>query len=302
MGRINALGAPAPDRAKDQAHRSPDAVELTVDQAWFLADTLGAGTFPWVLAITVPFRDEAQRAGFNAQRVQELTRAGVLRADGTVDPAVAEWIRTVCRPDRWLELRYVSTGSENPDLMRGIVARRQSQTCTQTVVSLRNAHLITFTVVDADDPSALVPSVVAGLRWRAPARFPEFTLPTEVGAKADEQLRSGASLADVMGYLGVPPAAQSVVESAFIGNRNYVEVVAGQRNNATQQTSEVGISVVDTSAGRILVSPRRADDATWLSTFAPGTPFAIAVAVEQLMATLPSGHWFPDARLTRDFN
>lgn len=302
MGRINALGAHAPDRAMDQANRSPDAVELTVDQAWFLADTLSAGTFPWVLAITVPFRDEAQRAGFNAQRVQELTRAGILGPDGTVDPAVAGWIRTVCRPDRWLELRYVAAGSENPDVMRGIIARKQSQGRAQTVVSLRNAHLITFTVVDADDSSALVPSVVAGLRWRAPARFPEFTLPTNVGAKADEQLRSGASLADVMGYLGVPPAAQNVVESAFVGNRNYVEVVAGQRDSTTQQTSEVGISVVDTSAGRILVSPHRAGDGTWLSTFAPGAPFAIAVAVEQLMATLPNGHWFPDGRVTRDFD
>ncbi|EUA71719.1 espG family protein [Mycobacteroides abscessus subsp. bolletii 1513] len=177
MGRINALGAHAPDRAMDQANRSPDAVELTVDQAWFLADTLSAGTFPWVLAITVPFRDEAQRAGFNAQRVQELTRAGVLGPDGTVDPAVAGWIRTVCRPDRWLELRYVAAGSENPDVMRGIIARKQSQGRAQTVVSLRNAHLITFTVVDADDSSALVPSVVAGLRWRAPARFPSSPCP-----------------------------------------------------------------------------------------------------------------------------
>lgn len=98
------------------------------------------------------------------------------------------------------------------------------------------------------------------------------------------------------------PAAQNVVESAFVGNRNYVEVVAGQRDSTTQQTSEVGISVVDTSAGRILVSPHRAGDGTWLSTFAPGAPFAIAVAVEQLMATLPNGHWFPDARVTRDFD
>lgn len=68
----------------------------------------------------------------------------------------------------------------------------------------------------------------------------------------------------------VSPAAQNVVESAFVGNRNYVEVVAGQRDSTTQQTSEVGISVVDTSAGRILVSPHRAGDGTWLSTFAPG--------------------------------
>ena len=39
----------------------PNAVELTVDHAWFIAETIGAGSFPWVLAITTPYRDAAQR-------------------------------------------------------------------------------------------------------------------------------------------------------------------------------------------------------------------------------------------------
>ena len=33
----------------------------------------------------------------------------------------------------------------------------------------------------------------------------------------------------------------------------------------------------------------------------PGTPFAIAIAVEQLTAELPDGQWFPGNRLSRDF-
>ena len=40
----------------------PNAVELTVEQAWFIAETIGAGTFPWVLAITMPYTDAGERA------------------------------------------------------------------------------------------------------------------------------------------------------------------------------------------------------------------------------------------------
>lgn len=93
-----------------------------------------------------------------------------------------------------------------------------------------------------------------------------------------------------------------MVESVFNGPRNYVEVVAGARDQDGQSaTTEVGLSIVDTTGGRILVSPSRAYDGEWVSTFSPGTPYAIAVAIDQLTAGLPDGQWFPDVRLSRDF-
>ena len=52
----------------------------------------------------------------------------------------------------------------------------------------------------------------------------------------------------------------------------------------------------------MLVSPSRAFDGEWISTFSPGTPFAIGVAVEQLTEQLPDGHWFEGNRLSRDFS
>jgi hypothetical protein len=52
----------------------------------------------------------------------------------------------------------------------------------------------------------------------------------------------------------------------------------------------------------VLVSPSRAFDGEWISTFSPGTPFAVAVAVEQLTGQLPDGHWFEGNRLSRDFS
>jgi hypothetical protein len=282
---------------------APNAVELTVDHAWFIAETIGAGTFPWVLAITTPYRDAAQRQAFLERQRAELTRMGLVSQDGHINPAVADWVKVVCFPDRWLDLRYVgpAAGDGRGELLRGIVARRDGKT-SKTIVALRSAQLVTFTAMDIDDPRALVGVLGVGLAHRSPARFPEFSMPMRVGARADERLRSGAPLTEVLDYLGIPESARPVVESVFGGPRGYVEIVAGCRRDGRHATTEVGMSIVDTPAGRILVSPSRAFDDEWVSTFRPGTPFAIAVAVEQLTAHLPDGQWFPGRRLSRDFS
>jgi hypothetical protein len=278
----------------------PNAVELTVDQAWFVAETIGAGTFPWVLAITTPYTDAAERGAFIGRQTDQLTRTGMMSTGGAINSAVADWIRVVCFPERWLDLRYVGPGAASgaDELLRGIIAWRGEK----TVVALRNAQLVTFTAMDIHDARALVPVLGVGLAQRAPARFDEFSLPAQVGARADERLRNGGSLAEVLDYLGIPKAARPVVESVFTGPRSYVEIVAGCHHDGQHTSTEVGMSIVDTTAGRVLVSPSRAFDGEWISTFRPGTAFAIAVAVEQLTAELPDGHWFEGKRLSRDFS
>jgi EspG family len=280
----------------------PNAVELTVEQAWFIAETIGAGTFPWVLAITMPYTDAGERGAFMARQSAELTRMGLMSEGGAVNSAVAEWIRQVCFPDRWLDLRYVGSGEAlgADELLRGIIARRGDET-RKTVVALRNAQLVTLTAMDINDARGLVPVLGVGLAQRPPARFDEFALPARVGARADERLRSGGSLAEVIDYLGIPQSARPVVESVFTGPRSYVEIVAGCRHDGQHASTEVGMSIVDTTEGRVVVSPSRAFDGEWISTFRPGTSFAIAVAVEQLTAELPDGDWFPGKRLSRDF-
>jgi hypothetical protein len=287
----------------------PNAVELTVDNAWFIAETIGAGSFPWVLAITSPYSDAAQRQAFFDAQKAELTQMGLLSEDGSVNPAVADWIAVVCFPDRWLDLRYMGAVSAigTGELLRGVVARRAGRTgkttrTPNTVVALRNAQLITFTAMDIDDPLALVPVLGVGLAHRPPARFDEFSMPMRVGARADERLRAGTPLAEVFDYLGIPESARSVVESVFTGPSSYVEIVAGCRRDGQHATTEVGLSLVDTAAGRVLISPSRAFDGEWVSTFTPGTPFATAVAIEQLTAVLPDDPWFPGHRLSRDFS
>lgn len=287
--------------------RAPNAVELTVDHAWFIAETIGAGSFPWVLAITSPYRDTAERSAFLDRQKAELTELGLVSEGGIINPAVAEWIKVVCFPERWLDLRYVGPAKDTAggaELLRGIVAQRGGVAGKPsiTVVALRSAQLITFTAMDIDDPRALVPVLTVGLAQRPPARFDQFSMPTRVGARADERLRSGAPLSEVLDYLGIPESARPVVESVFNGPRSYVEIVAGCHRDGRHSTSEVGMSIVDAREGRVLVSPSRAFDGEWVSTFAPGTPFAIAVAIEQLTALLPDAGWFAEHRLARDFS
>lgn len=287
---------------------APNAVELTVDHAWFIAETTGAGSFPWVLAITCPYRDAAERNAFLDRQRAELSEMGLVSDAGLINPAVAEWIKVVCFPQRWLDLRYVGPAKDTgegggSELLRGIVAQRDGAGGRSiTVVALRSAQLITFTAMDIDDPRALVPVLTVGLAQRAPASFDEFSMPTRVGARADERLRAGAPLSEVLDYLGIPQSARPVVESVFNGPRSYVEIVAGCHRDGRHSTTEVGMSIVDAREGRVLVSPSRAFDGEWVSTFSPGIPFAIAVAIEHLTALLPGDGWFAGHRLARDFS
>lgn len=269
---------------------APDAVELTVDAVWFLAESLGAGTLPWVLAITGP------QDRLDPERLrEELTGMGVLSSRGVVHPAVGRWIRTVCAPQEWLELRYVRDGGAG--VLRGLIARRADQ----IVVALRSGPLVTLSALHLGDAAFLAPAVTAPLRRCPPAKFTEFLLPLRVGARADARLRAGADVEAVLDQLGVPPSATAVMRSAFTGRKDYVEVRAGCARDGRHQLSEVGVGIVDTPAGRLLISPQQADDGTWLSSFAPGTPFAIAAALDRLTDILPAGRWFPSSALTRDF-
>ncbi|MCX2933418.1 ESX secretion-associated protein EspG [Mycobacterium sp. CVI_P3] len=273
-----------------------DAVELSVEAAWFIAEEGEVGTFPWVLAITPPCCDVSERAAFASRQVAELTRLGLV-AHGRIDPAVRQWIRVVCWPERWLELRYVDGAGSSADRLRGIVAYRQGQ----IVVALRNAQLVTFTALNIASGQAMSPIVTAALPGRAAARFEEFTLPLRVGARADEQLREGAELSDVMRHLGIPESARAVVRATFDQPTTYVEVLAGQLDGATPMTTEIGIAVLDSAAGRLVVSPVRAFDGEWVSVFAPGTDLAIALAIERLTDVLPAGPWFSPLQPVRDF-
>lgn len=279
------------------ASGAPDAVELTAAQTWLLAGIVGAWAFPPVLALALPpTRQDLSTAPVGPLR-DELVRLGVLGSDGSAHPLVAEWVQTAGAPERWFEIRFVRAGN---DLLRGVLARRG----TTTVAVLRNAQFVTFTRLEVEHPHELVPALVAGLGAEAPACFGVFSLPAKTGAEADARIRAGADPHAVLGSLGLPAAATAVAEAALTQPANYAEIVAAEHRNASSAATQVGIGVVDTALGRVVVSPRSGCQGSgdeWVSEFAPGTVVNIAAAAERLAGSLPGGRWFPNHTIVRNF-
>ena len=114
---------------------------------------------------------------------------------------------------------------------------------------------------------------------------------------------NGRELVARLSTRGVPVRAlvRTPSKAEALASLPGVEIVAGDHRDGHRISTDVGVSIVDTAAGRVLVTPLKATDGNWISSFIPGTDLAIATAVQRLTAALPDGPWFPTANLTRDF-
>ncbi len=267
-----------------------EAVEVTAHQAFFLADYLGAGAYPWKLAITGAYVDPAEREPFNARCIEDLTAAGVIDSDGRVKHSVAESVRTVCKARQWLEW-YTTVDADQ--MLRGVLARASPP---DAVVALRYAQMVTFTPLQLTHSEAVVPIISAGLpQDQPPAQFEEFELPMDLGRQIDERVARGADVAETLADHGVPPRAAEVMEMARTGKRITVELTAHDAGDRGRQQTDVSVNLISTEVGLVLVSPPPGEPREGgVSVFAPGDPFAISMAVRNLTDRLPSGTWFPD--------
>lgn len=268
-----------------------EAVEITAQQAWFLAEHLHAGSFPWKLAITAPYFDPAERDEFNAKTQAELVASGVIDTHENVKASVAQAIRTTCHASQWLEWLTV-TSTDNQQVLRGVLARSSD---SDAVVALRYAQMVTFTPMQLTHSEAIVPIITSGLPDDVrPARFNEFELSMDIGKSIDSRIGRGADIVDTLTDLGVPEQDAEIMEIARTGERVTVELTAHQATNGSRHQTDVSVNLISTEVGLILVSPvpgtpRQGGVSVW----APGEPFAIAMAVRELISRLPSGTWFP---------
>ena len=266
-----------------------EAVEVTAQQAWFLADYLRAGTYPWKLAITAPYTDPAERDTFNQQCIEDLTAARVLDDQGRVRPVVAESIRVVCHARQWLEWFTVI---DKDQILRGVLARISPP---DAVAALRYAQMVTLTPLQLTYSESVVPIITAGLPEQPPAQFDEFSLPMDTGKAIDARIGRGADIVETLTELGIPEWEAEIMEVARTGDHINVEITAHEATNGARHETDVSINVISTEVGRILVSPPAGEPrAGGSSVFAPADPFSVAMAVRDLTARLPSGTWFPE--------
>lgn len=266
------------------------AVEVTAQQAWFLADHLSAGSYPWKLAITAPYMDPSDRDPFNEQAMAELTEAGVIDAHGHVESSVAESVRAVCQAHQWLEWLTVIDADQ---ILRGTLARTSPP---YAVVALRYAQMVTFTPLQLTHSEAVVPIITTGLPAdQQPAQFDEFSLPMDIGKAIDERIGRGADIVETLIELGVSDRDAQIMEVARTGDRVTVELTAHEATNGARHQTDVSVNVISTEVGLILVSPLAGEPrAGGESVFTPADSFAVSMAVRDLTERLPSGTWFPE--------
>lgn len=264
------------------------AIEVTAAQAWFLAEHLQAGGYPWMLAITAPYSDPAERASFNKRCLQELQAMGLMDGQGRVHQALAHSVTTVGRATQWLEW-YTTVTPER--ILRGVLARTGEP---DAVCVLRFAQMVTFTPIQVSYTEALIPYLTAGLPDQPPARFNEFSLPMDLGVTIDHRVANGADIVDELIDAGVPEGAVHVIATARGGTFTNAEITAHESIHGVRRSTDVGVSLLGTDVGRILVSPppgepREGGESVW----APADPFAVAAALHHLTGRLSSGSWFP---------
>jgi hypothetical protein len=271
------------------AHRF-QAAEVTAHQAWFLADHLRAGSYPWSLAITAPYTDPGERAAFNEQSRAELTETGIIDDQGDVAPAVAHAVKIACQPRQWLQWLTII---DKDQILRGVLARTSPP---EAVVVLRYAQMVTLTPLQLSDSESIVPIITAGLPDDAlPARFEEFSLPMDIGKAIDDRIGRGADIVETLTDLGVPEREAEIMELARTGERITVELTAHEATNGARHSTDVSVNVISTEVGSILVSPPPGEPREGgSSVFAPAESFAVAMAVRDLTDRLPSGTWFPE--------
>jgi hypothetical protein len=266
------------------------AAEMTAHQAWFLADHLRVGSYPWSLAITAPYTDPGEKAAFDEQCRADLTETRVLDEEGNVVPAIAAAVKTACQPRQWLQWLTII---DQDRILRGVLARTSPP---DAVVVLRYAQMVTLTPLQLHGSESLVPIITAGLpEDQRPAHFEEFSIPMDTGKAIDDRIGRGAEIVETLVDLGVPEREAEIMELARTGERITIELTAHEATNGARNNTDVSVNVISTEVGSILVSPPAGEPREGgSSVFAPAEPFAVAMAIRDLTDRLPSGTWFPE--------
>ena len=266
-----------------------EAVEVTAHQAFFLADYLSAGAYPWKLAITGPYVDPSERDSFNERSLAELADAGVIDPQGRVNPSVAESVRTICQATQWMEWLTIIDADQ---ILRGVLARTSPSEAG--VVALRYAQMVTFTPLQLTHSGDVVPIISAGLPPdQRPAQFNEFELRMDIGKQIDERIGRGADIMETLTDLGLPERDAEIMEFARTGAHTTVELTAHESTNGACHQTHVSVNLISTEVGLILVNPGEQGEGV-TSVFTPAEPLTVTMAVRDLTARLPSGTWFPN--------
>lgn len=268
----------------------PASLELTVDGALALAKVLNV-EFPLVLALyPAPYEPE-QAARVEAEALDRLRAEGVLIGEDEVDATVAQWFRTIGRPDVSVEARII----EPPQMLRLVIARSRND-------HAMIARLGDSVVVQPIDGARTVKDMVcapllAALGDVAPADLTAMSAPRAQFAQIAKSRRPGDSVS-ALEALGASVDTAEILNEATASPIRSAEIIATEFFDGGVITSDGGAGVLDGEAGRIVAVPHATSDGEIWTTFGPGSAQRFELAIDELVRMLPSQSWFDSTRTT----
>lgn len=219
----------------------------------------------------------------------ELTDAGVLDAEGTIDNAVVEWLTVLSRRDIALLLHSRDAGDVcSPS--RTLLAR-----FAHWWVSLeRSADLIRLSGVGTTTGEQSAGLVITGQIDRMCGPMPTCLM-RPVSIETNEMLSVVHDMTTLQRFLREkrfdPEQIRTLTLAAQPERSRQTSIVAIQSgtgySSCRSHIDSGALTVIDTPDGRLLAEQITRDGAAWM-VVTPGSPDAITTAVQKLMRRLPS--------------
>ncbi|MEV6427523.1 ESX secretion-associated protein EspG [Nocardia sp. NPDC051463] len=271
----------------------PVAIDLNVDAALLLQDMVGIDSYPPVLALMPNIYRIEDRDRVRAVVAKELTEVGIIEGD-RVHPTVEHWLQCLYRPDMELVARILDTGLD--DESKGMLRFSLVRSGDTHVLAVRCDDNVVIQSVfqEGQDLGSVAAGLVAALGSSEILRFQPFTATSddlaEVPSDPDERRRA-------LLELGADPHTAGVLSRVFDEVQRRAEVVVIEHRDGGSAPVEVGVAVLDTRSGRLIVTPSKAMDGQIWSTYAPGDDAAVRRGIGALVELLPGRSWFDTSRI-----
>jgi hypothetical protein len=282
---------PAPE------HRGPvpvSVLETTCEAVWLLQALCGVETLPAALELPPYVSEVGPPVGHPGIAI--LRDAGALLDDHTVHPRIAQWIEVLGAPDAELCGR-IRRGSQRLDYLQLAVARRDD---LHVAASRHNDNV---TIEDLGPVGSLRDLVTRILPLCGPpvepvVDFEPVMMPSLEFTEGLGQVVRGEHAPTVaLGALGLSARQRRVLIQAADQPLTELSLVVVQHDSRGDHVAHAAVTVTDTTEGRIVTGPVRAEDGTWWTHISPCTTDAVARSLRALVATLPTPAWRDHSRL-----
>lgn len=271
----------------------PVAIDLNVDAALVLQSIVGIDSYPLVLGLLPNICYPEDRARVHEVVLDELVAAGIVE-DGLVHPSVVHWLECLYRPDVELLAYIVAAGEDGTTdaVLRFSLVRAGD---THVLAVRDDDHVVIQSLFYEDQQlNTLAAALTAALGPHPALRFEPVTAPQEQFATiaTEDPERARQALLELRA-----DGLTARLLSTMIG-RTYrrAEVSMVEHHDGDTGLPDLGLAVLDTPSGRIVVTPTVGlDGRRWL-TYGPGDDAGLRAAIGSLVQLLPGRSWFDTAR------